>query len=78
MMDWYQTIDNCPACKRDFLQCSKITFLDVGDVLILAVNRRPIVRGRPQKINDPLEVGGDLTIQLIGQQLAVTFRVRYL
>ena len=77
LMDRYQTIDNCPACKRDFLQCSKITFLDVGDVLILAVNRRPIVRGRPQKINDPLEVGGDLTIQLIAQQLAVTFRVRY-
>ena len=76
LMDRYQTIDNCPACESDFVRCSKLTFLDVGDVLILAVNRCPIFRGRPQKINEPLQVGGDLTIQLIGQKLAVTFRVR--
>ena len=76
VMTRHTTVDECPGCRQNFLRYSRLTFLNVNDVLILVVNRRHIVRGRQIKINDPAQAGGDLTFQVNGQQDAVTFRVR--
>ena len=53
-----------------------MTFLAVNVVLIVVVNRVDFINGRRVKITDPIDVGGDLTLQLVGNPAPIRYQVR--
>ena len=55
---------NAPA--QDFVRRTQLQFLNVNEILILSVQRTTYDRqtNQDKKILDPIDIGGDLEIQL--------------
>ena len=61
-----ESIVHCLTCAQNFNRRSKLDFLNVSDILILSVQRtvHDQEKKEDRKIMTPINVGGDLEVQL--------------
>jgi len=57
-------VAHCDQCDEDINKRSLLTFTNLADILIISVERTVRQQNKDSKIMDPIDVGGDLEIQI--------------